>query len=85
MINNDFKNSNEKIGFTDLALASYLSIYFSITALNTENGIKFVFVFLDSPELQKSISDFYSNKAQVNPLTYFNAIKNLKGRLYSER
>lgn len=81
----NIKNSNEKIGFTDLALASYLSIYFSITELNTENGIKFEFVFSDSPEMQKAISDFYSNKAQVNPLTYFNAIKNLKGRLYSER
>jgi hypothetical protein len=78
-------NSNEKIRFTDLALASYISIYFPITELTTENGIKFEFVFLNSPELQKSISDFYSNKAQVTPLVYFNAIKNLKGRLYSER
>jgi len=85
MINTEFKNSNENIGFTDLALASYLSIFFPITELTTENGIKFEFVFSDSPELQKSISDYYSNKAQVNPLTYFNAIKNLKGRLYSER
>ena len=85
MIKTDFENSNEKIGFTDLALASYLSIQFQIIELKTENGIKFEFVFSYSSELQKSISDFYSNKAQVNPLTYFNAIKNLKGRLYSER
>ncbi len=76
---------NERIGFTDLALASFLSIQFPIIELKTANGIKFEFVFLDSAELQKLVSDFYSNKAQVTPLVYFNAIKNLKGRLYSER
>ena len=83
MINTEFKNSNEEIGFTDLALASFLSIQFPIIELKTENGVKFEFVFSDSPELQKAISDFYSNKVQVNPLSYFNAIKNLKGRIYS--
>jgi len=83
MINNEFKNLNEKISFTDLALSSYLSLYFQIIELNTENGIKFEFVFSDSPDLQKAISDFYSNKAQISPLPYFNAIKNLKGRIYS--
>jgi hypothetical protein len=81
----NINTKNQKIGFTDLALSSFLSLQFPIIELLTENGIRYEFVFSNSPELQKSISDFYSNKAQVIPLVYFNAIKNLKGRLYSER
>ena len=74
---------NERIGFTDLALASYLSLNFPILELSTQDGVKYEFIFLKSTQLEESISEFYSNKAQVNPLSYFNAIKNLKGRIYS--
>jgi hypothetical protein len=73
----------ERIGFTDLALASYLSLNFPILELSTQDGVKYEFIFLKSTQLEESISEFYSNKAQVNPLSYFNAIKNLKGRIYS--
>jgi len=74
-----------KIGFTDLAVASYLSLYFPIVELNNINGVKFEFIFNDSPELQKLLSLFYLNKALVNPIEYFNAIKNVKQRLYAGR
>ena len=82
---NRIKTAEKNIGFTDLAIASYLSLDFPLLDLNLIEGTKYEFIFSNSLELQKAVDDFYSNHALVNPLTYFNAIKYLKGRIYSRR
>lgn len=66
----------------DLSLVSFLSLYFPIEALDRTDPSKTSFLFLRSEELEKLIEAFWKRKVQVNPQDYFNAIKNIKSRLY---
>jgi hypothetical protein len=80
------KNDHEKlVPCTDLALASYLVSIFTIVKIDATNSNKVIFLFKDSPELQKSINAFWNNTAKISPLDYFNNIKNLKTRIHLER
>ncbi|MCZ7603128.1 MAG: DUF5659 domain-containing protein [Melioribacteraceae bacterium] len=44
-----------------------------------------VFVFKDEKLLKKSISDYFSNTAKVNPLEYSAAIRNLKSIIHNNK
>ena len=78
-------NQENKYRTQDLALSAYLNLNFPILSLEKLDQFKFQFVFEDSISLQKEIDSFYNNTAKVNPKDYFNSIKNLKSRFYSER
>jgi len=47
------------------------------------NPRKTMFVLKDSPERKQLIQDFYSNRAQVDPLVYKNWLMDLKAMLYN--
>lgn len=82
------KHEYENIPFyrcTDLALASALVLTFPIIEIDVTHYRKAVFVFNNSPNLQKTIKNFWDNTLKVSPLEYFNVIKNLKTRIYTER
>ena len=78
-------NQENKYRTQDLALSAYLNLNFPILSLEKLDQFKFQFVFEDSTSLQKEIDSFYNNTGKVNPKDYFNSIKNLKSRFYSER
>lgn len=78
-------NQENKYRTQDLALSAFLNLYFPILSLEKLDQFKFQFVFEDSISLQKEIDSFYNNTGKVNPKDYFNSIKNLKSRFYSER
>ena len=78
-------NQENKYRTQDLALSAFLNLYFTILSLEKLDQFKFQFVFEDSISLQKEIDSFYNNTGKVNPKDYFNSIKNLKSRFYSER
>lgn len=78
-------NQENKYRTQDLALSAFLNLNFPILTLEKLDQFKFQFVFEDSISLQKEIDSFYNNTGKVNPKDYFNSIKNLKSRFYSER
>lgn len=78
-------NQENKYRTQDLALSAYLNLNFPILSLEKLDQFKFQFVFEDSTSLQIEIDSFYNNTGKVNPKDYFNSIKNLKSRFYSER
>jgi len=69
----------------DLALSAFLNLNFPILYLEKIDSSKFQFVFEDTVNLRNSIDSYYNNTGTVNPKYYFNSIKNLKSRFYSER
>ena len=73
------------INITDLALSAYLTLKQKLIKIEDEYGTKVSFVFEDTPELQQDITSFYNNNSQVDPLTYFNSLKNLKSLIYTRR
>lgn len=77
-------NSN-RTETTTLSLAAYLSSIGleCVTVKHDPSNPVFSFVF-DLPEVEfKSHSDlFWSHRASIDPLTYFEALKVLKSRIY---
>ena len=47
---------------------------------NSIDGVEHILI-----RYKKEIDSFYNNTGKVNPKDYFNSIKNLKSRFYSER
>jgi hypothetical protein len=71
---------------TDLALAaSLLSCHCSIYEINRNSSTRrATFVFKLSSNQEKLINDFWSDSLSINPRLFFDNIKLLKNRLYSE-
>ncbi len=47
-------------------------------------GNKAVFIFNRSKKLDTALSQYWADKLLVNPKSYFDAMKHLKTRIYSE-
>ena len=74
---NEFRTS-------DLALASALvCLGFCLEAVE-KNYPKSVFIFKRSDGLDESIQAFWAGSLNVEPKAYFNSIKEIKARLYSQ-
>ncbi len=68
----------------DLSLAvTLITIGFQLIDLEKSNPRKVQFLFKDSIELQKAVNDYWSDKHKVNPRVYFDNLKMLKSRLYT--
>lgn len=71
-----------------LNLASYLlacdCLLDRVERLNPESS-KFIFIFFNNSSLQTLVSDYFSLKSLVNPQKYYNALKNLRQVIYSNR
>lgn len=70
---------------SDLALATALNMSFPLEDIDRGNPKRAVFVFRRSPELEKTVDDFFRNEIKVSPQIYFNQLRDIKARLYSER
>lgn len=67
----------------DLYLASYLQLKgFEIIRLE-KNDKRFTFIFTDSDGMNPYIEEFYARKAQVEPMEYSLAMKQVKSKLYN--
>ena len=70
---------------SDLALATTLNMSFPLEDIDRSNPKRAVFVFRRSAELEKTVDDFFKNEIKVSPQIYFNQLRDIKARLYSER
>jgi hypothetical protein len=79
------KNLNgELYASSDLSLISALYLYgYEIDSIDKENPRKAVFCVKRDERLNEVLQAYFSNSLKVNALTYFNAIKAVKSRLYN--
>lgn len=69
----------------DLGLSTALvSVGFSLVSLNRENLRKIQFIFRRGDGLDKMVDAYWADRLEVKARTYFDAMKMLKNRLYSE-
>jgi|WetSurMetagenome_2_1015567.scaffolds.fasta_scaffold846479_2 hypothetical protein len=76
---NDFFKSS------DLSLIATLQLYgYQIEAMDRNNSDKVVFLIKRNKELDKFIQAYWSRSLQVEPLAYFESLKNIKARIYQQ-
>lgn len=78
------KMSNQSIKTSDLALATTLSLFSPIESTESVSDKKVLFVFLKTPELDKLIAMYWRGEMRVEPQHFFNQLKVIKTRIYSQ-
>jgi hypothetical protein len=69
----------------DLGLsAALVAVGFALDQLDNADPRKVKFVFRRKSGLDAVIQNFWGNSCQVDAQTYFNALKMLKNRIYSQ-
>ena len=76
--------NNDYYSTSDLALASYLTLYFPIDSFDKKDPNRVIFYFKRTETFEKLVEAYWRKKVQVNPQDFFTAIKNLKTRLYQD-
>ena len=64
--------------------AALIAVGFSLVSLDRTDRRKTQFVFKREPDMEREIEAYWSKQLQVPALTYFDTLKMLKNRLYSE-
>lgn len=73
----------KKFKTSDLALCAALCCL-NYRIENFEKvGTKVTFVITDSNDLAKNVNEFWSHQLKVDPLLYFNCLKEIKTRIYN--
>ena len=77
---------NNQLFFTnDLGLCVILvTLGFSLIKLDKAQPQKIRFYFKHTQELEKAVEAYWNNSIKTNPLRFFNNIKLVKNRMYSE-
>lgn len=75
---------NDYYRTTDLALAATLSLRYPIEFIERGNPQKASFVFLRNEGLDKVVEMYWRREMQVEPQAYFDQLKLIKARIYSE-
>lgn len=77
-------NYYDQYSANDLALVAVL-VYlgFAVERLEKDARGKATFFFYRNPKLDQAIQDYWSGDISVEPRSYFDAIKQIKTRIYS--
>lgn len=71
--------------FSDLGcVGGLIEKSFKLVSLDKENPYKVIFIFAKESGISKTADDYWSGNLQVDARSYFDTIKMLKNRLYSE-
>ncbi len=82
MINKRFKTS-PLFSTPELSLAAALVAWeFPLNSLDRTNPTKIVFQFFKNPKLEAAVQAFWDNTDTVYPKIYFNALREVKSRIY---
>lgn len=68
----------------DFPLAAYLVTSGLPLQAHARTGNVSTFMFPDTSHLQNLVAQYYGFQAQVNPIAYANAFRNLKSIMYSK-
>jgi len=78
-------NENDYYKTTDITLATTLYCYgLKLEAIDRTNFTRATFIFKRNSELDGLIQAFWSHSLKVDPLLFFNELKQIKTRLYQE-
>lgn len=70
---------------SDLALASAIALYYPLEAMDkTQNQYKALFLFKKDTQLDQLVEAYWRGELKVEPQAFFNSLKSIKARLYSE-
>ncbi|MDO8570000.1 MAG: DUF5659 domain-containing protein [Candidatus Daviesbacteria bacterium] len=76
---------NDYYSTSDLALATALSLFYPVDAIDRQNPYKALFLFKKDAGLEQLIESYHKGELKVNPATYFQQLKIIKARLYEEK
>lgn len=70
----------------DLALATAISLFYPIEAIDRNSSFrKAFFIFRRETSLDELIESYWRGELKVEPQAYFNQLRIIKARLYSEQ
>ena len=70
---------------SDLALVCTISLWYPIETIDRTNPRKATFLFRRDEKLDELLETYWKRQLKVEPQTYFNQLKAIKARLYSEK
>ena len=76
---------NDFYSTSDLALATAISLWHPLVAVDKTNPSKAQFLFKRDENLNQLIESFWKQELRIEPQAYFNQLKIIKSRLYGER
>jgi len=80
-----FLEENRFFKTSDLSLIATLQLYgYQIESIDRGNSEKLVFAIKYNDELDNLIKSFWSRSLSVEPLSYFESLKNIKARIYQK-
>lgn len=68
---------------SDLGLIAALSLFYRHIDVDESNPRRVVFIFEETPELQKLVDRYFSDDLQVSAISYFEKVKQIKNRLFN--
>lgn len=83
-ITQEYSELNDYYATSDLALSTAISLYFPLDTVDRTNPHKAQFLFKRSEQLDQIIESYWRGELKVEPQTYFNQLKSIKTRLYSD-
>ncbi len=69
---------------SDLALVVTISLWYPIDTIDRTNPRKATFLFKRDENLDELLESYWRRELKVEPQAYFNQLKAIKARLYSE-
>lgn len=76
---------NDYFTTSDLALTTAISLCFPIDVIDKQNPRKVSFLFKREEKLDELIEAYWKRELKIEPQQYFNQLKAIKARLYSEK
>ena len=70
---------------SDLALTTAISLWYPIDATDRQNPRKATFLFKRDEKFDELLEVYWKRELKVEPQAYFNQLKAIKARLYSEK
>jgi len=70
---------------SDLALATAISLWYPIDAIDKQNPHKATFLFKRDEKFDELLEAYWKRELKIEPQEYFNQLKAIKARLYSEK
>ncbi|MBP8961081.1 hypothetical protein KBG31_02570 [Patescibacteria group bacterium] len=70
---------------SDLALTTAISLWYPIEAIDKTNPHKATFLFRRDEKLDELLELYWKRELKVEPQLYFQQLKAIKTRLYSEK
>jgi hypothetical protein len=67
---------------SDLALATTLSLFYPIEAIDKQSSRRAYFVFKREKGLEELIEKYWRGELRIEPKTFFNQLRVIKARLY---